>query len=227
MKYNAKQYLQLVEGLNDTILKKYMKDEVSFINNIMERKGYEVFDLGAGYGRIIPQIINQADSIVAIELNKDMYYALEKSQMPIEDVLCINNDITKLSSYLQLKADNNLFILCQNTLGVIDGDYLKMFDNIKELSRGNNTEIVISVFNKEALPNYGLSMYMKLKDMVGSVDLEKTNFEKGEFISETGYYTKWWSKAEIIDIKSRLNGRMLNELITEEYSIYHFQISQV
>jgi SAM-dependent methyltransferase len=204
-----------------------MKDEVVFINNALKGKDYDVIDLGAGYGRIIPQIIKKAKAIVAIELNENMYSELIKNQKNVEKVSCIRNDITKLSDFLHLKTNNNLFLLCQNTLGVIEGDYLKMFDCLKDLSRKDNIEIIISVFNKDLLHDYGLFLYAHLRDMVGDVDLEKTNFETGKFISKTGYYTKWWSKAEIYDLKNKLNAVIINGLIKKEYSLYHFQILPV
>lgn len=224
LKYNPEQYLQLVEKLGDTVLQKYMEDEISFINDILEGKNYDVIDLGAGYGRIIPHIVKRVNSIIAIELNDDMYSELIKNQKNAKNVSCINNDITKLSDYLQIKANNNLFLLCQNTLGVIEGDYLKMLDDIKKLSKNGNIEIIISVFNKEVLSDFGLYLYEKLKDMVGDINLKKTNFTAGKFISETGYCTKWWSEAEIYDLKDRLNAKMTSKLVKKEYSLYHLQI---
>ena len=224
-KYNPEQYLRLVEQLHDAVLEQYMKDEVLFINNALQRNNYDVIDLGAGYGRIISRIIKRAKSVTAIELNEDMFSSLVICQKNVDNVSCLKNDITKLSEYLDIsKFNNTLFLLCQNTLGVIEGDYEEMLKEIKELAKTSNVEIIFSVFNKEVLKNYGLSLYEKLREMVGDVDLEKTNYEAGEFVSETGYNTKWWSKSEIYEFKDILNATLIDELTAKEYSLYHFQI---
>jgi SAM-dependent methyltransferase len=225
MKYNPGKYLRLVEHLNDPVLQQYMKDEIVFINNALEKTSYDVIDLGAGYGRIIPWIAKKANRITAIELNEEMYAALVANQKEHDNVVCLKNDATEIARYLTLRTSaSNLFLLCQNTLGVIEGNYRKMFGEIKEMSKTHRVEIIISIFNKEALRDYGTSLYGKLKEMVGTIDPEKTNHETGEFISRTGYYTKWWSEDEIDQVQKMLGASIVNTLIKREYSLYHLHV---
>ncbi len=224
-KYRPKQYIELVERLGDPVLDRFMRDEMEFIEEIVKQKRFHVFDLGAGYGRIIPGLVDVAASITAIEIDDDMFEALVEGQR-LRNVNCLKEDITALSRFLTLSDTyRNLFLLCQNTLGVIEGDYKEMFDGLKKLGCDGRTEVVVSVFNKEALKSYGVSLYKKLTEMVGEIDINKSDLDEGVFVSQNGYVSKWWSKEEIMAIASLMNARVDSLKETAEYSVYHLQMS--
>ncbi len=225
-KYQPKQYIELVERLQDPVLDRYMKDEFDFIREVIKQKKYHVIDLGAGYGRVISRIIKHTESITAIEIDDDMFDALEINQKHIENVKCLKEDITNLSSYLKLSDSyTNLFLLCQNTLGVIEGDYKNLLKGLRELGENGKTEVIISVFNKNALKKYGVLLYEKLKEMVGEIDLNESKLNEGVFTSQTGYVSKWWSNEEMKQVISLMNAEIISEKETDEYTIYHLQIS--
>lgn len=225
VKYHPKKYLEMVERMNDLVLDRYMKDEFDFILNIVSKNKYHVFDLGAGYGRVISRIIRYVESVTAIELDNDMYNQLEVNERYVDNVHCIKGDITGLSSYISLPNPyNNLFLLCQNTLGVIEGDYKKMLEEISRIGLYCNAEVIISVFNAEALTGYGVSLYSKISDMVGDIDLSESCLSEGVFVSNTGYLSKWWSKVEINEMLKYMNAKIVALKETYEYSIYHIKI---
>ncbi len=118
----------------------------------------------------------------------------------------------------------NLFLLCQNTLGVVEGDYKKLLKGLKKLGEKGKSEIIISVFNRKALKKYGVALYEKLKEMVGEIDLDESKLNDGVFTSQTGYVSKWWSNDEIKEVIRLMNAKIISEKETDEYTIYHLQI---
>jgi len=52
-KYNAEQYIELVENIDDEILQSHMKAEIEFISKVKDSKNKTFIDLGAGHGRIL------------------------------------------------------------------------------------------------------------------------------------------------------------------------------
>lgn len=225
LKYLPEKYLRYVERTTEPILYHYMNDEIYFIKNILKTDNYNVFELGAGYGRIIPAIDIYSDLITAIELDDNMYNELHLKHKYVDNVICIHDDITKLKQYVKLESSKkNIFLLCQNTLGVIDGDFNEMLENFREMSKDFHIEIIFSVFNENSLKSYGLGLYKVIQEMVGDIDPNKSDLEKGIFVSNTGYLSKWWSKNEIEQIIKSLNGSILSQKIDQVYSIYHVKI---
>lgn len=225
LKYLPEKYLRYVERTTEPILNNYMDDEIHFIKNILKSDNYCVFELGSGYGRIIPAINKYSDFVTAIELDDNMYNELHLKNKYVDNVICLHEDITKLKQYVKLDSNKkNVFLLCQNTLGVIEGDYNEMLENIREMSKDYHIEIIFSIFNKNALKSYGLELYKEIKKMVGDFDSSKSDLESGIFVSNTGYLSKWWSKNEMDQIIKSLNGSILSQKIDQIYSIYHVKI---
>lgn len=224
-KYNPKQYLELVETINDSILRNFMSDEADFINKIIKEDKYHVIDLGSGYGRIIPKIIGNCEKITAIEIDNNMFYALAENFKDWEKVTTVHNDMTLLSNYLTLSKRRNLFILCQNTLGVIEGDYKNLIKELKKISKDEGRiEILFSVFNSDALETYGIYLYDILAEMVGKIDYSESKLSEGLFVSEIGYNSKWWSEFEINTIIDDLKAKIISLKKTNIYSMYHLSI---
>lgn len=224
--YHPKKYLELVERLQDPILDKYMKQEFDFIIQKLKSKPYHVYELGAGYGRVIPRIIKHSLSFTGIEIDENMFNELTINHKHIENTTAIKGDITKLSEHVSINAEsNNLFLLCQNTLGVIEGDYNDLINELNNLKSIGSVEVVLSIFNGDALPTHGLSLYKKLTPMVGKFDQLKSQLDKGLFVSETGYESKWWSESEINEIIETLRASVLAKHTTEVFSLIHLKLS--
>jgi hypothetical protein len=57
--------------------------------------------------------------------------------------------------------------------------------------------------------------------------LKHTYFEKGIFVSKTGYTSKWRSTEEIEEIKQFFQGKIVNEIWTNEFCVIHIQYRQL
>jgi len=64
-------------------------------------------------------------------------------------------------------------------------------------------------------------VYPSIIKMVGEVDLEKTDLERGLFVSKTDYVSIWKGKKEIEEIRRFLKGKLINEVWEKEFCILH------
>jgi len=96
---------------------------------------------------------------------------------------------------------------------------------MKTVAKKHRGEIIISLLRQESLKNWGMKLYQEIKEMVGEPDLLKTNFNKGLFVSKTGYESKWWSLAEIKGIKNYFSGEMVNEISTPHFITIHISLN--
>lgn len=226
-KYTAEKYIELVESIDDDILQSHMKAEIKFISQIKGSKSKTFIDLGAGHGRILPDLAKIARNVISIEINPNMLEELRKRTKEHENATIIMGDIQELQKLLE-KADvkNPILLLIQNTLGTIEGDYKKVLSEMKAVANKYKGEIILSFFRQEALESWGIKMYSKIAEMTGEPDLEKTDFEKGLFVSKTGYTSKWWNSAEIEEIKKYFGGEVVNEEQTLRFWITHISLNR-
>ena len=224
-KYTAEKYIELVEDIDDDVLQSHMKTEIEVISKVEDSKNKTFIDLGAGHGRILSDLAKIARNVISIELNPDMLKELKKRTEMYKNASVIEGDIQKLSKLLE-NADvkNPVLLLIQNTLGTIEGDYKKVLAEMKTVAQKYKGEIVVSLFRQEALKDWGIKMYSKITEMIGKPDLEKTYFEKGLFVSETGYTSKWWNTAEIEKMKEFFGGKLINEVLTPHFVIIHISL---
>jgi len=226
-KYTAERYIELVENIKDDILQSHMKAEIDVISKVKDSKNKTFIDLGAGHGRILPDLAKISRNIISIDINPDMLRELKKRTEMYDNASVIEGDIQELSNLLE-KADvqNPVLLLIQNTLGTIEGDYKKVLSEMKAITKKYKSEIIISLFRQESLKDWGIKMYSKIQEMVGEPDLLKTNFKKGVFISKTGYEAKWWNSAEIERIKNYFDGEVVNEISTPHFCIIHISLNR-
>ena len=224
-KYTAEKYIELVENIDDSILQSHMKTEIDVISKIKDSKNKTFIDLGAGHGRILPDLVKIARNVISIDINPNMLRELKKRSEMYENASVIKGDIQNLSGLLK-NADvkNPVLLLTQNTLGTIEGDYKKVLSEMKTVAEKYKGEIIISLFRQETLKNWGIELYSKIIEMIGEPDLEKTDFEKGLFVSKTGYTSKWWNSAEIEEIKDYFGGEVINEVKTPHFYIIHISL---
>lgn len=226
--YNPRLYIETVESIDDQIMIEYMQTEYQFVLDILKSQLYDVYDLGAGYGRVLYKISDYCDQAVGIEIDADMYGCLVSKMKHHDNVINLNNDITLLKDYLVLRNNTpNLFLLCQNTFGVIEGDYNKMFSDLRSLSKNKDSEIVLSVFNSDALQTFGIHLYNKLKEMVGKIDLINSRFENGLIMTQSGYTSKWWTERELEKIFTTYNFTIIKKRVSEVYTIFHLKINSL
>jgi len=221
-KYTAEQYIKLVENIDDDILQSHMKAEIDVISKVKDSKNKTFIDLGAGYGRILPDLAKISRNVISIDINSEMLRELKKRTEIYENASVIEGDIQELSKLLE-RADvqNPVLLLTQNTLGTIEGDYKMVLSEMRIIAKKYKGEIIISLFRQESLKNWGIRMYSKIQEMVGEPDLLKTDFNKGIFISKTGYEAKWWNSTEIENLKDYFGGEVVNEVLTPHFAIIH------
>jgi len=224
-KYTAEQYIKLVENIDDSILQSHMKAEIEVISQVKDSKTKTFIDLGAGHGRILPDLVRIVRNVISIELNPDMLVELKRRTEIYNNASVVEGNMQELSKLLA-KSDvqNPVLLIIQNTLGTIEGDYKKVLSEMKAVAQKYKGEIIISLFRQETLKEWGIKLYTKIKDMVGEPDLEKTDLEKGLFVSKTGYASKWWTSAEIKEIKDFFGGKIMKEVLTPNFAIIHISL---
>jgi len=223
--YTDKEYIELVEKTADPVLQKHMQTETEEILRVKTPQDKTFIDLGAGHGRVLPTLAKIGRNVISIELNSEMLPELKRRTEQFENSEMIVGDMTKLSKILKDKDMRNpVLLLLQNTLGTIEGEWKKVLSEMKKVAQDNYGEIIISFFRSESLSSWGVSkLYPSVSKMVGEPDLEKTDFEKGVFVSKTGYSSKWRSKEEIEEIKQFFQGDLVNEIWTNEFCVLHIQ----
>jgi SAM-dependent methyltransferase len=224
-KYIAEKYIELVENIDDSILQSHMRAEIDVISKVGDSKNKTFVDLGAGYGRVLPDLVKIGRNVISIEINPDMIGELRKRTKMYKNAIVIEGDIQELSELLE-KADvkNPVLLLLQNTLGTIEGDYKKVLSEMKSVAKKYKGEVIISLFHQESLKDWGVKLYTKIQEMIGRPDLQKTDFKRGIFVSKTGYKSKWWNSAEREEIKNYFGGEIINEISTPHFSIIHISL---
>lgn len=184
--------------MDDAGFQSYMQKELEFIARIPDSRSRTFIDLGAGYGRLEDSLSKLAREVVAIELIDDMYQELDKRAERLPNVIATQADITNLEQSLKgFILNEPVFLVLQNTLGVIDGDIQNFLRQLKTYAKANNGEIVLSLFRQEDFENWGSGVYEKAEKMVGKVDFNKSDIKRGLITTNTGYTSKWWTQEDV------------------------------
>ncbi|MEC8339836.1 MAG: methyltransferase domain-containing protein [Nanoarchaeota archaeon] len=223
--YTDKEYIELVEKTSEPILQKQISLEIKEILDVKNSNEKTFIDLGAGHGRVLPTLSKVARDVISVEINPKMIPELEKRSREFENAKMIVGDLTELSKVLENETlKKPVLLLLQNTLGTIEGDWEKVLLEMKKVAENNFGEIIISLFCSEELSSWGVSsLYPSIAKMIGNPDLEKTDFENGLFVSESGYTSKWRSREEIESIKEFFQGELVREISTKEFKILHIR----
>lgn len=220
--YTDEQYVRLVENIIDEILQSMMEKEIEIIKGVKNSKQKTFIDLGAGCGRLTPILGEISKNFISIEINPNMLLELNKRSFKFKNSKVIFGSLENLFGILQKESvQNPVLLLVQNSLGTIEGDWKKVLEEIRKIFENCKGEIIISFFRTGSLEDWGIKLYYKVSEMTGEPDLEKTDFEKGLFVSKTGYVSKWRSDEEIEEIKKFFEGKILKEIWTKDYCILH------
>ncbi|MCH8741555.1 methyltransferase domain-containing protein [Patescibacteria group bacterium] len=221
-KYTSEKYIELVEKIDDPVFQSWQRAEMDVIGKVKDSKNKTFIDLGAGYGRVLPDLVKIARNVISIDINPDMIAELERRTKMYKNATAIGGDIQGLSKLLE-KGDvkNPVLLIIQNTLGTIEGDYKKVLSETKSVAEKYQGEVIISILRQEVLKDYGMRFYTAIQEMTGEPDLENIDFERGIFRSKTGYQSKWWTSDEIEEIKSYFGGKVVNEFLTPHFAIIH------
>jgi SAM-dependent methyltransferase len=218
--YTAEKYKELVEEIDDEKLQAYMQAEQEFIAATPNAKQKTFVDLGAGHGRVEPVLSSVAGNVVAIEINPDMFRGLQANAAALPNVEAVQGDILELPKLLsERQVVNPVFLILQNSLGTIEGDYREVLRAVSDQAKERQGEFILSFLRQQALKGWGEQMYGKLEDMVGKVDEEATDFEAGEFRTNTGYTSKWWRDSDIIEVLNIVDGTVAAESQTDYFRL--------
>lgn len=216
--YTAEQYQSLVEQTSDPKLQHYMNQERAFIARTPGAPRRTFVDLGAGHGRLVDDLAQLGHNVIALEINPDMYRGLVERAERWPNVLPVLGDILELAPLLETKTlVQPVFLILQNSLGTIEGDYRKVLRVVRAQMERLGGELVLSLLRQRALPGWGLGMYEPLEDMVGAVDPTATDIARGAFVTQTGYTSKWWSDTEIEQFQQL--GHVADELVEDEFHL--------
>lgn len=153
-----------------------------------------------------------------------MFTGLEEVAGHFSNVTAIKGDMLQLDTLLEGKyLERPIFLILQNSLGTIEGAYEQALQVAADEARRRNGELVLSLLRAGVLQSQGLDMYASLRDMVGEVDMERTDLEKGLFVSTTGYTSKWWTDEEIETFKKM--GKVEDEVIEPEFVLLRLSFS--
>ena len=202
-----------------------MKDEQKFISEVTNAKSRTFIDMGAGNGRVESFLSKISKNVIAIEINREMYAGLKARSADLKDVTAIEGDFFDLAGLLPSGTSRPVFLFLQNTLGTIEGGTAKQalavaIDEAKQKNGG----VILSVFRQFALKSWGLNMYGKITDMLGRQSPDKTVVEKGVFVTDTGYTSKWWTDEDIAGFRTL--GKVVREQSTDEYTFLELAFDQ-
>lgn len=203
-----------------------MKAEYDLLSAIYDKKDKTFIDLGAGYGRLLPLLSETARNAVTIDINPEMFTELKRMAMDHRNCMALEGNMQDYEQLLNgLDIKKPVVLLMQNTLGTLESvdSYLDALNVMKEIAKRYDGEIVISLLCKEELKHFGIQLYTEIAPMTGTPDLKKTDFDKGLLVTNTGYVSKWWSKDERKQIRDFFGGRLLKEVVTDNYHIMNIK----
>ncbi|HVV66939.1 MAG TPA: class I SAM-dependent methyltransferase [Candidatus Saccharimonadales bacterium] len=218
--YTPDEYSRLVEASENKGLQDYMEQEAEFITRTPDALHRTFVDLGAGHGRVISTLADTAHEVIAIEINPEMYAELERRSGNYKNVTVIAGDFNDLAGVLSgFELIRPVFLILQNTLGTVEGDYRKTLQSMRECAEHENGELVISLFRQEALATWGLAMYKAAASMVGNYDAGKSNLDEGIFCTDTSHMSKWWTDKDIKEILRQTGGTLLEHRKQKNFSL--------
>lgn len=217
-------YKKLIENSDNVYLQKYISEEIKTIAGIKNVSDKTLIELGAGYGRIWPEIAHECRRLLGIEINPKMYNSLKMMADKYKNSLAIEGDITKSTPYSTIKdQDEVVFLLLQNTLGVVEGDWIDVIKQIKNFKTKRSKELILSTFRSESLETIGMKIYTTLVDMFGVIDLSQSDITSGVVKTEDGYKAKWWLDHEIYQVINQFDAKIVSHKKTELYQITHLK----
>ncbi len=222
--WNPELYRALNYSYRDKMFRMLHSDEMGLLSSIAGM-GKTLVELGAGYGRAIDESSMRYGKTIAIELDSAMHQYLSQKYSGRKDIKVIKGDATKLRE-LTPKAERPVVTILQNSLGTWAGDWRKALREAIAFAKENSGEVVLSLFMRESLPTWGLSLYNYFAPLVGEYDAENSRLERGDFATKAGYHNHWWGRGERRAIKKLFSGAKVSIKSTEQYWILHADYSQ-
>ncbi len=214
--WSPQKYIEVVENSTNPLLREYQRQEINYLISGIDSPNTKTFvDLGAGYGRVLNQLAKVAKSVVAVEIDSEMINELKKRAEKLENVKVIEGDANELLRLVgDIEIKKPVLLSLQNSIGPWVGDYKVMLAQMREFARQRQGEVIISLFCAEGLKEYGIEMYKSAEGLVGEIDFEASDFERGIFRSKSGYLSQWLRKDQRKEMKKLLGGEVVAEVKT-------------
>lgn len=223
-KWSPTNYKKYVEATEFPMLKEYEDAEIEFIKQIENSKEKTFIDVGAGYGRVLPSLSELSRNTIAVEIDEEMFKDLKQNAGKIPNLEIILGDANKLSDLLLNQKIVKPVVLClQNTIGPWIGDWKVALTEMRKVAEISEGEIILSSFKQEAFSEFAIDMYTSAAKLVGDPDIERCDYEKGIYVSKTGYKSHWWTTDEREEMKKLLGGNLVRELSDKPYFIFHIK----
>lgn len=225
--WSPENYKKYVEATEFPMLREYEDTEIEFVKGVENPTEKTFVDVGAGYGRVLVELSKFAKDIIAIEIDENMFIDLKKTldnQPGIELIIGDANNLIQLVS--GFKLTNPVLLCLQNSIGPWVGDYKLALDQMRKVAKSNHGEIILSSFCQESFAEFAIKMYTSAAKLVGEADLKRCDAEKGVFVSQTGYRSKWWTKDEREEMKEILGGKLVREVSEKPYFMFHIKYTQ-
>ncbi|MCK5449697.1 hypothetical protein KAI32_02430 [Candidatus Pacearchaeota archaeon] len=217
----------MIEKSKNPYLEEITFNEKRIIKNIQDISTRIFIDLGAGTGRFSGFLSKIAKKVYAIEINSKYLAKLNELGKNTPNLEVFQGNILDLNQILEGKEIKNpVILLPQNTLSIIENAReMEILSIIKKFLKDTEGELIITFALSNSLKDWGMKFYESLKSMVGEPDYDKIDFNKGIFISKTGYVSRWHSMKEISIIKEFLGGKIIEDYSTRYYRILHISFS--
>lgn len=219
--FDPYKYIELIENTEIEAVRKYMSDEIDFFLLTENLNHRCIIDLGAGYGRLVDYIASNVKNGLFVEINEKMFTELSKRVEKHNNSKAVLADITNHTSFYPASLSSPLFLLLQNSLGTIEGSWVKVLEEINSSCEKYEGDLIISFLRSNLMTSVGVEVFVSLSNMVGNIDYQKSDLENGYLVTDTGYTAKWWSDDETVEIISLLGGRVVRSFITDLYMIHH------
>lgn len=224
--WSPKNYQKYVERSDLPMLREYEEKEVEFVRGVTDPAKKTFIDVGAGYGRVLEDLADISRNVVAVELDENMFLQLEKRASSNPRVQVIHGDANQLVRLVE-KSDivNPVLVSLQNSIGPWIGDWRIGLAQMREIAEFRGGEVIISAFRQEDFAVYAVDMYSRFTKLLGEPDLEGCDFEKGIYVTDTGYKSRWWTKEEREEMKKILGGSIVREVTGKPYFMMHIKYS--
>lgn len=221
--WNSQKYIDLVENGSDAGLQAYQKAEIDYLTTKVKHREDKTFiDVGAGYGRILPHLSSVAKKVVAVEIDDNLEKTLVQCAKVLPNCEVVKGYANQLSDLVKdLDIPNPVVVSVQNCLGPWIGDRFAAVAEMRRVAERGKGEVIISLFRREAIKDWGLQMYDSVSGLLGEYDPRASDLENGIYITKTGYESYWFSKEEREEIKNRLRGKLVAEVIDSNFHIIH------
>jgi SAM-dependent methyltransferase len=226
-KWSTEQYIEEVENGSDPGLQEYQAAEIKFIkDNITKPEEKTFIDVGAGYGRVVTQLAPIAKQVIAIDIDKQLLEELRRRANHFNNALVIEGSGDDLVKLINKDIEHPVLLSLQNTLGPWDGNRQIAIQQLRALAEQNKGELIVSLFCREAIQDWGIPMYATTEGLLGKYDPAKSDLATGIYRTSTNYESYWFSEEEREELKHQLGGHVSNEIRDHKYHIFHITYAE-